>query len=244
MHLNFLQRSISGFLLVTLILSFIYIGGPLFDLLCGIILTGLILEWGNIWLKHHNSQEGLLPKDFLIVSIGIFYIVAGVYKYWTFKNFPTQQVMTFVIIWSTDVGAYLIGRRFGKNPLAPTISPNKTWEGFWGGIIVCIIVCSIVMHVNIAYLTPYNSTISYIYNFFSSITFFSITVFSVRYMFYSIAAHLGDLLQSWVKRYLNIKDSGSIIPGHGGVLDRFDSFLGVCTAYYIKDALHYYGVFF
>lgn len=244
MSRNFVQRSISGFMLVTIILTLIYIGGPLFDLLCGILLTALILEWLKLWWVQARKNSALSAKDLLIIVLGLVYITAGIYKYWTLKEFPTQQIITFVIVWSTDIGAYLTGKRYGKHPFAPKISPNKTWEGFWGGVVFCILVCSIIMHTKITNLTPYHNAASYIYNFFGTITLFSLTVFSVRYMFYSVAAHLGDLLESWVKRYLNIKESGNIIPGHGGVLDRFDSFLGVCTAYYVKDALHYYGIFF
>lgn len=243
MRSNLVQRSISGLVLLAIILTLIYIGGLWFDLLCSVIFIGLTLEWCKLWWSRAHTSP-LVLKDVLIIIFGLAYISAGVYKYWTFKEFPLQQIMTFVIIWSTDVGAYLIGKKYGKHPLASQISPKKTWEGFWGGVIACVVICSIGMYANLAYLAPYTDASSYLSNFFNSITLFSLTVFSLRYLFYSIAAHLGDLLESWVKRYLNIKDSGQIIPGHGGMLDRFDSFLGVCMAYYVKDVLHYYGIFF
>lgn len=107
----------------------------------------------------------------------------------------------FFILWANDTGAYLIGRKLGKTKLFPRISPNKTWEGTIGGVCLGIF---------IAYLN------SLLFSDFTSSIWMVIGVIVV------IFGSLGDLVESLFKRSLNIKDSGKLLPGHGGVLDRFD----------------------
>jgi phosphatidate cytidylyltransferase len=119
------------------------------------------------------------------------------------------------IIWANDSGAYLIGSLIGKNKLIPHVSPNKTIEGFLGGGVFCFLV---------AYLNI---------GFFSNISWLHSFQFIQPMVWYMIAgivfvfATMGDLVESLLKRSLDIKDSGNILPGHGGFLDRFDAFLFV-----------------
>jgi phosphatidate cytidylyltransferase len=108
------------------------------------------------------------------------------------------------IIWATDSGAYFIGKSLGKHKLWPEISPNKTVEGFAGGVVCAVIVA--VLFVFIAKL---------------DLILVGITIVL------SIFGQIGDLVQSAFKRHFNVKDSGNILPGHGGILDRFDSLLFV-----------------
>ena len=107
----------------------------------------------------------------------------------------------FFILWANDTGAYFVGRSIGKRPLFPSISPKKTWEGFFGGAITAIA----IGFLNAA-IFPQLSQINWL--IISSI----IVVFG----------SLGDLVESMFKRSLEMKDSGKILPGHGGILDRFD----------------------
>lgn len=240
---NLLKRTFSSFVFVPGVLFFIWEGGLYFDFMC-LFLTGFMLfEWAALW-KTYLKQQNMSIKSAAIIMVGIGYICVAMFKFWTLKDDSFRQFMTFLIVWSSDVGAYFVGKKFGKIPFSPIISPKKTWEGFWGGVISCVLICSCVMYIQLAGLLPYSGVSSYISNFFTSITLFSTFVFSMRFMFYSMAAHLGDLAESWAKRYLGVKDSSQLIPGHGGFLDRFDSFLAVCLAYYLKDILHYYGIFF
>lgn len=118
-----------------------------------------------------------------------------------------------LIIIATDSGAYLIGRKFGKRKLWPLISPNKTIEGAIGGVLLACVI-------GVLY--------QLIFSFHSSM----LAVILVT-MFASMAGQLGDLVESAYKRYYNVKDSGNILPGHGGVLDRFDSWLFVFPFLYI-----------
>ncbi|MCO4850794.1 phosphatidate cytidylyltransferase [Bacillus vallismortis] len=122
-----------------------------------------------------------------------------------------------VVIWSTDSGAYFVGKTLGKRKLWPEISPNKTVEGFAGGIVISLVLATIfqlVVHLPISYI------------YLLLIT-----------LFLSIFGQLGDLVESALKRHYDVKDSGRILPGHGGILDRFDSFLFVMPFLYFLLAL-------
>jgi phosphatidate cytidylyltransferase len=114
---------------------------------------------------------------------------------------PWVVLLVLTSIWLADSGAYFFGKQFGKKKLAPTISPGKTWEGFLGALFV-------VSSFSIA-VTYFGFVNSYMAIFFFNL----ILVLSVE----------GDLFESYIKRMAKVKDSGDLIPGHGGVLDRIDS---------------------
>lgn len=119
------------------------------------------------------------------------------------------------IIWGNDSGAYIVGSLIGKNKLIPHVSPNKTIEGFLGGGLFCFIIAYLNIHV---------------FKNISALDALSIVKPSVWYMIAGVVfifATMGDLVESLLKRSLDIKDSGNILPGHGGFLDRFDAFLFV-----------------
>lgn len=109
----------------------------------------------------------------------------------------------FIILWANDTGAYLVGSKIGKHKLFERISPNKTWEGFFGGGFFAVLagICF-----------AYFSESSYIHWIVVSIIVF-------------VFGTLGDLTESQIKRSTGVKDSGNILPGHGGILDRFDGAL-------------------
>jgi len=134
------------------------------------------------------------------------------------KPFTLEVFMLFVLIWSSDTFAYLTGKFFGKHKMAPRISPKKTWEGFGGGVILTLILGFFVEQ----YFPELRGN-------------WMIVGFLV-----SVFAPLGDLVESQLKRSFAVKDSGNIIPGHGGVLDRLDSFI-ICAPviylYFILEKL-------
>jgi phosphatidate cytidylyltransferase len=111
---------------------------------------------------------------------------------------------TLGIVWATDIGAYFAGRAIGGPKLAPAISPNKTWAGLIGGMVAAVVVGG-----GVAYLAQ-----------LPAIAFFLAVPLAV-------VAQGGDLLESWLKRRAGVKDSGRILPGHGGALDRLDGALPV-----------------
>ena len=121
----------------------------------------------------------------------------------------------FAIIWGSDVGAYIfgitIGQKYGRK-LFPSISPKKSWIGFWGGMLMAVAISVVLYYTGIFPLTSGHHT-------FDLVHCIAIAVLL------DIAGVYGDLIESQWKRHYDVKDSGRIIPGHGGLLDRFDSAL-------------------
>lgn len=118
-----------------------------------------------------------------------------------------------------DTGAYFAGRKFGKRKIAPSVSPGKTVEGTLGGVVVCVISGLVV---NYGFGSPLSSDWTILFA-----------------LFVSAAAIFGDLVESAIKRGVGIKDSGAIVPGHGGVLDRFDSLIFVFPVSYYFVLVYY-----
>jgi len=115
-----------------------------------------------------------------------------------------RVIVLLFLIWSSDIGAYAAGKTFGKHKLAPKISPGKPWEGFAGGVVL-----TLVMGWALGYLIPELPLAHRL----------------VAAGVVAVFGPLGDLAESMLKRSVGVKDSGSIMPGHGGLLDRFDAFL-------------------
>ncbi len=122
-------------------------------------------------------------------------------------------LMLFVLIWATDTGAYYTGKSIGKRPFSPGISPNKTWEGTLGGLTLAIVVAVVFK----LWLLPV-------------LAWLDVLVLAAIGGFWG---QLGDLLESSLKRSAGVKDSGSFLPGHGGMLDRFDSIIFAAPLYWI-----------
>jgi phosphatidate cytidylyltransferase len=146
--------------------------------------------------------------------LSILYVGIG---YYYFMEIRLEEGVQFVfyalfIIWATDSGAYFIGKAIGKKKLWPHISPNKTVEGFLGGV-VCAVIVGVIM------------------TFFSDLEM-SIPKLIVVTAILSIFGQMGDLVESALKRHYKVKDSGHLLPGHGGMLDRFDSLLFVLPLLY------------
>lgn len=156
-------------------------------------------------------------KDTSITIMGIIYVIFFSYigKIRDIKGGYLLVWLIFIISWLTDTFAYFIGKRIGKNKLCPSISPNKTFEGSVGGIIGSLVGCLLF-----TYLFRGKLELNYYYIIFLSIIG-------------SIVAQIGDLFASFIKRNCNTKDFSKIIPGHGGILDRFDSILFVSPCIYI-----------
>ncbi len=152
-----------------------------------------------------NIAYTILPILYIVLPFSLLYHL-GFYNNHQFTNEFNYSLIWgyFFILWSNDTGAYLSGKFFGKHKLFERISPKKTWEGSIGGAVLSIIV---------AYVCSM---------FFNQIT---LTDWIVVAFITVIFGGLGDLVESMLKRSLNIKDSGNLLPGHGGILDRFDGLL-------------------
>ncbi|GAB4072564.1 phosphatidate cytidylyltransferase [Barrientosiimonas marina] len=151
------------------------------------------------------DDAGFVLLTVIYVGMGFFYLM--VTRDGTGVTGLTNIFYVLLVIWTTDIGAYFCGRTLGKHKLWPEISPNKTIEGAAGGVILSVIV-GIVFHI----VFPFS---------YGMITVIMVTILT------SAAGQIGDLVESAYKRHYDVKDSGKILPGHGGILDRLDSLVFV-----------------
>lgn len=138
---------------------------------------------------------------------------------------PALLLIVFIMIWLNDTGAYLVGSTLGRHRLFERLSPKKSWEGFFGGMIFCIIAAVLFQYY---YMGPAMG-----YTMVASISLGVIV---------PVVATWGDLAESMIKRSLNVKDSGHILPGHGGILDRIDSLLLVVPAVVLWLVMTMFGL--
>ncbi len=172
--------------------------------LMGVILLFSLTAIGVLLSKEREWKHiGYLISGLFYISLPLLMFYFSVFRHSNYGYEGTHALNLFILIWCSDTFAYLCGRAFGKHKLFESVSPKKTWEGFIGGGILTIASSFILAHY---------FGISYQLNIV-------IALFTV------VFGSLGDLVQSMLKREFNIKDSGNILPGHGGVLDRFDALL-------------------
>lgn len=184
-----------------------YGGRPAYGLL--IVLGYFILLFGEMMLDHVKVRFEMLAMCITMGCVIPFLLTAvvrilsqGLGRYFV--------LIPFVVAFLSDAGAYLIGIRFGKHKLSPVVSPNKTWEGSLGGMAAAII--GMVIYAVILHFLKFR--VNYL--------------FAILYgLLGSVVGAFGDLCFSVIKRQAGIKDYGTLIPGHGGIMDRFDSMVMV-----------------
>jgi phosphatidate cytidylyltransferase len=236
-------RVLSSAVLAPVALLVVWLGG-LFLLIALLLVTGLLArEWvglvttpGGVSLVALLAAAGLVAAHFgivqwalvgLVVSglglalvapgsisarglagLGPLYIGGACIAFLMLRAVPESGVVLIVwllaVISATDIGAYFAGRSIGGRKLAPAISPGKTWAGLFGGMIAAAAVGTAIATVS-AILPPLAA--------------------SVGAAVLAVVAQLGDLFESWLKRRAGVKDSGDLIPGHGGLLDRVDGIM-------------------
>lgn len=199
-------RTISALILGAAVLFITWYNATSFTAMC--LLGGFILgrEWWSL-TKH---------RSWLFVPLGVLYIGAGIASLIFIRTLmaePNEQAsylvfMLFGLVWSADIGGYIVGKRFGKHKIWPRVSPGKSWEGLLGSILF-----STLYWLGVVQLlgSGINATVA----------LFSLVVCSV----FSVVGLLGDLFESALKRNAGVKDSGKLIPGHGGLFDRVDALL-------------------
>ncbi|WP_163536827.1 phosphatidate cytidylyltransferase [Gracilibacillus sp. YIM 98692] len=153
--------------------------------------------------KFTFDDAGFLILSSIYVGLGFYYLIETRFV----ENGLVYTFYAILVILSTDTGAYFFGRAIGKKKLWPKISPNKTIEGAVGGILTACVVTLIFQH-----FFPFHD---------------SLWLLLMVTMTASLFAQIGDLVESAIKRHYEVKDSGNVLPGHGGILDRFDSWLFV-----------------
>ncbi|MAE03491.1 MAG: phosphatidate cytidylyltransferase [Porticoccaceae bacterium] len=160
-----------------------------------------------LWLQGYPSSSILWSPRPVLGLIGLLLLVATWVALTSILHREAGRWLLFlaiVIVALADVGGYVAGRLFGKNKLAPIISPGKTWEGFAGGMLLQILLIAGLM-----WQLP-------------QLRLIELTILVIPVALYSV---LGDLFESMIKRHSGVKDSSQLLPGHGGVLDRIDGFM-------------------
>lgn len=214
-----LKRIGSGLLLGGGIIFCIAFGSFLYASLVFVIFVAAVYECSTIITKsasfkaacfkgHAESkgvEEAIIKQIVLSICAVMAPVIALLYlRFWDGAKGFYLTIWLFVCIWSFDTIAFFAGRAIGGPKLAPSISPKKTWSGFIFGIFGAVISCLLVH-----YVLNFNT---------NAIVFVLITILL------AVLSQMGDLAESKFKRHHKVKDSGSIIPGHGGVLDRMDGF--------------------
>lgn len=251
---NLQLRVVSAVVLAAIALGLTWLGGLPFRLLCAVMSAVIFYEWTRMSRPAGVSGLGFLPEALAVVFIGA--LIAGLSASWLLPLVVILVAMTaiaamvrktgqwdasglayasvsglslallrdgdrsglvailflFAVVWATDIFAYFVGRTVGGPKLAPSISPGKTRSGALGGavggVIAGLILAAIAGTGNLGLL-------------------------GLVALVLSIVAQAGDLFESWVKRRHDRKDSGAIIPGHGGVMDRVDGLVAAALALYV-----------
>ena len=193
-------RTATGLLLIAIALLAAVVGGYPFALFVAAVATAMFYEWTRL-------VRGWGPAWYIS---GFFYALLPAIALLWVRGWDEHRfyllLWVFIVTWSTDIGAYFAGRRFGRRKLAPTVSPGKTVEGLYGGIAAAALFGGA----------------------WALATGLGHALLPLAPLF-AIAAQGGDLFESRMKRRAGVKDSGSWLPGHGGVLDRLDGLVPVAV---------------
>lgn len=205
-------RVLSSLVLAPVVLAVIYAGAPYFEILVAV--AALIMSWE--WRRMcHGTDQG----RFFWLLAGLVYIVLPCLAFLYLRALPETGMMTvfwlLAVVWSSDIGGYAFGRVFGGPKMAPSISPNKTWAGLIGAVLMAGVA-----------------------GLLTALALGKDTVILLSALSAAVGAiaQAGDLLESWVKRHFGVKDTGAIIPGHGGLLDRIDGLLAAAVSVALLEA--------
>ena len=200
-------RVISALVLAPVALGLTYLGGSAFNGMLLIVAALMAYEWNSICCGASSRRRPLwLAAGFVYIAVPC---IALSWLRATPETGLAIILWLLAVVWATDIGAYFAGRGIGGPKLAPRISPKKTWAGLAGGMIAAGAVGAVT-----AAVLELPGTLGLI-------------AFS---MALAVVAQGGDLVESAVKRHFKVKDSGTIIPGHGGLLDRLDGLLTAAPA--------------
>jgi phosphatidate cytidylyltransferase len=203
-----------------LVLFSVYLNGTSFGNVGENQFTAALLSAVIILLAVRSVLRGpseTLLSEWAVTFFGILYVAWPLAHLLLIRDLrPEGKAITFflfVLIWAEDITAYLIGTRFGRRPIAPAVSPNKTWEGTLAGIIAAMAVAA-----------GFQATVLR--------QQLSLPEALALGLITAVLAFLSDLSESLLKRTAGVKDSSPLLPGHGGILDRFDSFLLTAPLFY------------
>jgi phosphatidate cytidylyltransferase len=197
----------------------------------------VVVWWFLISIVLRKYPAKLLELNYPLavkILVGVFVLVTSwILMVWTQHNLGSKQLLyLFLLVWIADIGAYFAGKRWGITPLSPEISPGKTVEGLYGAmgaIVLFALAVAGVLYANEA-------------GTFTRFDFIQLIDFVMLSLVTVVVSVVGDLFESMAKRIRGVKDSGVILPGHGGMLDRLDSLIAAVSVYYAGSKL--LGIFF
>lgn len=211
---NLLIRTLSGIVLVWVTIECVASENYWYYILWGVVGVVSLWELFSLTAKHLARNKGRDGQRIKLTTdaVGFLYIVQAIAILLTMQSDWIYVVVLLTLVWSNDVGAYLIGSAIGRHPMAPKISPKKSWEGFVGGVVFAVATALIWWGLYFQGLVePIDDTIA------------TKVIWAGLGLVAALGAVTGDLIESKFKRWIGVKDSGRIIPGHGGMLDRFDA---------------------
>ncbi len=194
-----------------------YLFQPIFGVAC--------IWWiiAFLWVKNYPASTVIWNNLVVKSLMGFFLLTPLWFSVVTIFNFDNSRhlLAIFVLIVAVaDIGAYLVGKFFGSHTLSVSVSPNKTWEGFWGGLISATLLVASVW-----FVAPMQ------YKYFGLPSLLILTLITV------LASVVGDLTVSMVKRQMGRKNTGNLLPGHGGLLDRIDGFCAAAPVFALGTIL-------
>ncbi len=211
-------RSASGLVLVAVTLMFLWFGGWFLKVAI-LVMAGVVL-FEFRWLARGIAQN--LVGYIVWLFCGMVYIAAAAACLMLLADFHNSAAFLVLLasVWAVDIGAYAAGRTFGGPKIAPAISPSKTWAGLFGGMAAVTIWLFFASQ-----WVPEERGLNWLDPAIAPLV--------------AVIAQMGDFFESWMKRRAGVKDSGSLIPGHGGFFDRLDGLLPVAILYAV---LYFAGV--
>ncbi|WP_294123750.1 phosphatidate cytidylyltransferase [Sphingomonas sp.] len=196
-------RTAVGIILILIALVTTFFGGTAFAVMVALVATVMYVEWTRM-LSNWGAEWKVYGFFYcLLPAVSLLWIREQA-EYAGVGRGPDLLIWVFLVVWSTDIGAYFSGRAIGGPKLAPSISPNKTIAGLVGGVASAAVLAGV--WVNVVKLP---------------------TILLWFAPLFAIASQLGDLFESGLKRRAGVKDSGTWLPGHGGLLDRLDGLVPV-----------------
>lgn len=187
------------------------------------LLHASLVLWGIIfwWIKTYPASASTWGNSPKRTFLGLFILCFA----WLGLNLLKQNengvfliFLLLAMVWGADIGAYFAGRKWGKRKLAPEVSPGKTWAGVYGALASTIVVTLLML---------------FIFGYLDDAGAGSWLLFALLAVFITVVSIVGDLAESMVKRHRGVKDSGRLLPGHGGIMDRIDSLVAAVPLYTI-----------
>lgn len=205
-------RSVSAAIMIAVVVVILMVGGVPFIALLAVLAGISLFEWAQLSFKCDK------PTNYIYLLAGIPYVMGSfTCCFVIFEHLGFFWAMIFLMmVWGSDSGAYFVGKAIGGPKMAESISPNKTWAGLGGAVLAPALIGVLAM---------------FLFRGIDDFSFTALAMMGGSGIFIGIAGQVGDLVISAFKRKAGVKDTGDLIPGHGGLLDRIDSMLLAAPVY-------------